>query len=67
MLLQLLSCNLSSFHVFELFLSDRIYILNGSPGQIREEIVIREKKPRSGDFNLTESFLKVKREILQKL
>ncbi len=50
-----------------IFLSDRIYILNGSPGQIREEIVIGEKKPRSGDFNLTESFLKVKREILQKL
>jgi len=50
-----------------IFLSDRIYILNGSPGRIKEEIVIEEKKPRSADFNLTESFLKVKREILQKL
>ena len=29
-----------------ILLSDRIYILNGTPGEIKDEIVIREKKPR---------------------
>lgn len=29
-----------------ILLSDRIYILNGKPGEIRDEIIIKEKKPR---------------------
>ena len=28
-----------------ILLSDRIYILNGKPGEIRDEIIIKEKKP----------------------
>lgn len=33
-----------------ILLSDRIYILNGKPGEIRDEIIIKEKKPRAEDF-----------------
>ena len=50
-----------------ILLSDRIYILSGKPGQIRDEIVIKEKKPRKEDFPLTEDFLAYKRAIISKL
>lgn len=50
-----------------ILLSDRIYILNGKPGQIRDEIVIKEKKPRGEDFPLSEEFLAYKRAIISKL
>ena len=50
-----------------ILLSDRIYILNGTPGTIKEEIVIREKKPRAEDFALSEEFLEYKRRIISKL
>ena len=50
-----------------ILLSDRIYILNGKPGEIRDEIIIREKKPRAEDFYLTDQFLEYKREIIAKL
>lgn len=50
-----------------ILLSDRIYILNGAPGRIKEEIVIREKKPRAEDFTLSEEFLEYKRQIISKL
>ena len=49
-----------------ILLSDRIYILGGKPGQITDEIVIEEKKPRSEDFNLTPKFLEYKRKIVEK-
>ncbi len=48
-------------------LSDRIYLLTGSPGEITHEIVIKEPKPRKGDFNLTEEFLAYKRRILERI
>ncbi len=48
-------------------LSDRIYILSGTPGTIANEIVIDEKKPRRDDFNLTDEFLAYKREIVRLL
>ncbi|MEG2257317.1 MAG: ABC transporter ATP-binding protein [Lachnospiraceae bacterium] len=47
-----------------ILLSDRIYIMTGEPGMIREEIVIQEPKPRATDFNLTNEFLEYKRTIL---
>ena len=50
-----------------ILLSDRIYILNGKPGEIRDEIIIKEKKPRAEDFYLTDEFLAYKREIIGKL
>ena len=50
-----------------IILSDRVYILGGSPGKIVGEIVINKKKPRGDDFNLTEEFLTYKRAIIEKL
>ncbi len=50
-----------------ILISDRIYLLSGSPGKITGEIIIREPKPRSEDFNLTEEFLEYKRRILTML
>lgn len=50
-----------------ILLSDRIYIMTGKPGEITSEIEIKEKKPRSEDFNLTEEFLNYKRTIVEKL
>ena len=50
-----------------ILLSDRIYLLSGSPGEITGEIIIREPKPRIGDFNLTQDFLEYKRRILSLL
>ena len=47
-----------------ILLSDRIYLLSGSPGQIAGEIVVQEPKPRRSDFNLTAEFLDYKRQIL---
>ena len=50
-----------------ILLSDRIYILKGQPGMITDEIVIKEKKPRAEDFNLSDTFMEYKREIIGKL
>lgn len=50
-----------------ILLSDRIYILGGSPGTITKEIVISEPKPRSRDFTLTTEFLEYKKEIVRAL
>ena len=48
-----------------ILLSDRIYLLCGSPGTITAEITIQEPKPRPADFNLTPEFLSYKRQILE--
>lgn len=48
-------------------LSDRIYLLTGTPGEITKEIIIKEKKPRGKDFPLSEEYLAYKREILSHL
>ena len=50
-----------------ILLSDRIYLLSGSPGEIVEEIIVKEPKPRREDFNLTPEFLAYKRQILSLL
>lgn len=50
-----------------ILLSDRIYILSGTPGKINEEIIIREPKPRRDDFTLTPEFLDYKKYIISKL
>lgn len=47
-----------------ILISDRIYLLSGSPGEISGEIVIKEPRPRREDFNLTEEFLEYKKKIL---
>ena len=50
-----------------ILISDRIYLLSGSPGSVKGEIIIKESKPRCSDFNLTEEFLEYKRKILSLL
>lgn len=50
-----------------ILLSDRIYIMSGSPGTITNEIIIKTPKPRSADFNLTEEFLQYKRTLVSLL
>ena len=50
-----------------ILISDRIYLLSGSPGKITEEIIIKEQKPRRDDFNLSEEFMEYKRRILSSL
>lgn len=48
-----------------ILLSDRIYILTGKPGTVKDEIVIDVPKPRKDDFNLTDEFLAYKRKIVE--
>ncbi len=50
-----------------ILISDRIYLLTGSPGEITAEIVIKEPKPRREDFNLSAEFLEYKKTILSLL
>ena len=50
-----------------ILISDRLYLLSGSPGEITGEIVIKEPKPRRENFNLTAEFMEYKRKILSLL
>ncbi|MCH4006715.1 MAG: ABC transporter ATP-binding protein [Eubacterium sp.] len=50
-----------------ILLSDRIYILTGKPGEILDEITVKEEKPRGNDFPLTDAFLNYKRTIIRRL
>jgi len=50
-----------------ILISDRLYLLSGSPGEITGEIAIKEPKPRREDFNLTAEFMEYKRKILSLL
>ncbi len=45
-------------------LSDRIYVLSGKPGKIREEMVLPDRAGRPENFDLTEEFLNIKKQIL---
>ncbi len=47
-----------------IILSDRIYVMAGKPGRIKEEVIIDEPKPKDKDFKVSESFIKYKRHIL---
>jgi ABC-type nitrate/sulfonate/bicarbonate transport system ATPase subunit len=48
-------------------LSDRIYIMTGKPGRITAQIKIKQAKPRSKDFIVSEEFMYYKKEILKVL
>jgi ABC-type nitrate/sulfonate/bicarbonate transport system ATPase subunit len=50
-----------------LLLSDRIYVLTGSPGRITNEIPILPGRTQRKEFNLTQEFLDYKRRILKLL
>lgn len=47
-----------------ILLSDRIYILGGSPGRIVRELVIDEDDVRKPELLLSESFLRYKKDII---
>lgn len=46
-----------------ILISDRIYIMKGSPATITAELVIQEAKPRDGNFLLSDAFIEYKRKI----
>lgn len=50
-----------------ILLSDRIYLLTGTPGKITKELIIEEPKPRDSNFMLTGEFLQYKKEIIASL
>jgi len=50
-----------------ILLSDRIYILSGKPGKITDEVIIKETKPRSKEFIVSEEFMNYKKHILKTL
>lgn len=50
-----------------IMLSDRIYLITGKPGRITKEIVIEKPREKRKDFNLSEEFLRYKREIVEQL
>lgn len=50
-----------------ILLSDRIYILSGSPGRISAEFTVDEPKPRNNAFTLTQDFIAYKRRIIEAL
>ncbi len=50
-----------------ILLSDRIYIMAGTPGKITEEITIVNPEPRNEDFEVSERFMEYKKYILEKL
>ena len=50
-----------------ILLSDRIYLLTGKPGRIANEIVIKERRPRSQEFALSQEFVNYKKHILNLL
>lgn len=50
-----------------ILLSDRIYIMSGSPAVIAAEITIDEAKPRGNDFMLSDAFVRYKRRIKELL
>lgn len=47
-----------------ILLSNRIYIMTGSPGMITKEIKINSPQPRGEEFLLSRDFISYKREIL---
>ncbi len=47
-----------------ILLSDRIYIMTGKPGEIRNEIRITTPRSQRNDYELTDEFLQYKRRIM---
>lgn len=48
-----------------ILLSDRVYILTGRPGQVRDEIIIRTPRNEREQFSLSEEFLEYKKQIVE--
>ena len=50
-----------------ILISDRVYLLTGTPGKITKEIEIMNPKPRNQAFTMTEDFIGYKKEIRKSL
>ena len=50
-----------------ILISDRVYLLTGTPGKITKEIEITNPKPRNQAFTMTEDFIGYKKEIRKSL
>lgn len=48
-----------------IILSDRIYILGGTPAVIQDEITVSGKKPGAEEFKISPEFLEYKKRILE--
>ena len=46
-----------------ILLSDRVYMMTGSPGMITKEITVNKPKPRNQAFTLTDEFMEYKKQI----
>lgn len=50
-----------------IFLSDRIYIMSGTPGTITQELAITHPRPRTTRFTASQEFMEYKQQILDAL
>lgn len=50
-----------------LYLSDRIYVLSGKPGIIKDEIFIEQTKPRDEEFQFSSQYVEYKKRIMKAL
>lgn len=50
-----------------IFLSDRIYIMSGTPGTITQELAITHPRPRTTRFTASKEFMEYKQQILDAL
>jgi len=48
-----------------LFLGDRVFVMTARPGRIREEIPVALPRPRTVDMLTSESFVALKRQVMQ--
>lgn len=50
-----------------IYLSDRIYVLGGSPGTIKHEVIIDKSKKEREEFMMTQEFLSYKKQLKEML
>lgn len=60
-----MSCILITHDIDEaILLSDRIYIMSGSPGRLTNEIEVAAPRPRDTGFTTSEEFMRIKKQVL---
>lgn len=50
-----------------IFLADRVYILSSRPAELLETINIEIPRPRSSDLRFQENFIRIRKNIIQKI